>query len=101
MVDERLETFLAACGADGPLELRIADANGMKSWVYNEDSGRDAEYIFTTNVVVSARKPEDVGSLASDSYWQSTPPTPGEWVWTDDYSNVLGAVYRRLRDGDN
>ena len=79
----------------------IADANGMKSWVYNEDSGRDAEYIFNTNVVVSARKPEDVGSLASDSYWQSTPPTPGEWVWTDDYSNVLGAVYRRLRDGDN
>ncbi|RTL75235.1 MAG: class I SAM-dependent methyltransferase [Bradyrhizobiaceae bacterium] len=79
----------------------IADANGMKSWVYNEDSGRDAEYIFTTNVVVSARKPEDVGSLASDSYWQSTSPTPGEWVWTDDYSNVLGAVYRRLRDGDN
>jgi len=79
----------------------IADANGMTSWVYNEDSGRDAEYIFTTNVVVSARKPEDVGSLASDSYWQSTPPTPGEWVWTDDYSNVLGAVYRRLRDGDN
>lgn len=79
----------------------IADANGMKSWVYNEDSGRDAEYIFTTNVVVSARKPEDVGSLASDSYWQSTPPTSGEWVWTDDYSNVLGAVYRRLRDGDN
>ncbi len=79
----------------------IADANGMTSWVYNEDSGRDAEYIFTTNVVVSARKPEDVGSLASDGYWQSTPPTPGEWVWTDDYSNVLGAVYRRLRDGDN
>ncbi len=79
----------------------IADANGLTSWVYNEDSGRDAEYIFTTNVVVSARKPEDVGSLASDRYWQSTPPTPGEWVWTDDYSNVLGAVYRRLRDGDN
>jgi hypothetical protein len=79
----------------------IADANGMTSWVYNEDSGRDAEYIFTTNVVVSARKPADVGSLASDSYWQSMPPTPGEWVWTDDYSNVLGAVYRRLRDGDN
>lgn len=79
----------------------IADANGLTSWVYNEDSGRDAEYIFTTNVVVSARKPEDVGSLASDGYWQSTPPTPGEWVWTDDYSNVLGAVYRRLRDGDN
>ena len=79
----------------------IADANGLTSWVYNEDSGRDAEYIFTTNVVVSARKPEDVGALASDNVWQPTPPTPGQRVWTDDYSNVLGAVYRRLRDGDN
>jgi hypothetical protein len=79
----------------------IADANGLTSWVYNEDSGRDAEYIFPTNVVVSARGPADVGRLASDSYWQRTAPTPGEWVWTDDYSNVLGAVYRRLRDGDN
>jgi len=79
----------------------IADANGLTSWVYNEDSGRDAEYIFTTNVVVSARKPEDVGALASNNLWQLTAPTSGQRVWTDDYSNVLGAVYRRLRDGDN
>ncbi|CAM5340304.1 Spermidine synthase OS=Afipia felis OX=1035 GN=NCTC12722_01347 PE=4 SV=1 [Afipia felis] len=79
----------------------IAAANGLASWVYNEDSGRDAEYIFTTNVVVSARQPPDVGRLASDSLWQLTPPAPGQRVWTDDYSNVLGAVYRRLRDGDN
>ena len=33
----------------------IADANDLKSWVYNEDSGRDPEYIFATSVVVSAR----------------------------------------------
>ena len=31
----------------------IADANDLKSWVYNEDSGRDDEYIFATDVVVS------------------------------------------------
>jgi len=79
----------------------IADVNGLMSWVYNEDSGRDAEYIYTTNVVVSARQPGDVGGLAFDGLWERTAPTPGEWVWTDDYSNVLGAVYRRLRDGDN
>lgn len=81
--------------------IGIAAANGLTSWVYNEDSGRDAEYIFTTNVVVSARQPTDVGGLASDSLWQSMSPPPGQRVWTDDYSNVLGAVYRRLRDGDN
>ena len=40
----------------------IADANDLKSWVYNEDSGRDDEYIFSTDVVVSAREEADVGS---------------------------------------
>jgi hypothetical protein len=78
----------------------IADANGMKSWVYNEDSNRDNEYIFATDVVVSAREEADVGALASSDKWEQTDPTKGERVWTDDYSNVLGAVYRRLRDGE-
>ncbi|MGY4306810.1 hypothetical protein ACVIJ6_004053 [Bradyrhizobium sp. USDA 4369] len=78
----------------------IADANDMKSWVYNEDSGRDDEYIFSTDVVVSAREEADVGKLAASDKWTETEPTDGERVWTDDYSNILGAVYRRLRDGE-
>jgi hypothetical protein len=79
----------------------IADANGLKSWVYNEDTGRDVEYIFTTEVVLSARNDADVWKLASDDKWALTPATEGQRVWTDDYSNVLGAVWRRLRNGDN
>ncbi|WP_316165767.1 MULTISPECIES: fused MFS/spermidine synthase [unclassified Bradyrhizobium] len=78
----------------------IADANDLKSWVYDEDSGRDDEYIFPTDVVVSAREEADVGKLASSDKWTETEPTEGERVWTDDYSNILGAVYRRLRDGE-
>jgi len=78
----------------------IADANDLKSWVYNEDSGRDDEYIFSTDVVVSAREEADVGRLASSDKWAETEPTEGQRVWTDDYSNILGAVYRRLRDGE-
>ncbi len=78
----------------------IADANGLKSWVYNEDSGRDAEYIFSTDVVVSAREAADVGKLASSEYWEQTEPEQGERVWTDDYSNIIGALYRRLRRGE-
>jgi hypothetical protein len=78
----------------------IADANEMKSWVYNEDSGRDDEYIFATDVVVSARDEADVGSLASSDKWAETEPTEGQRVWTDDYSNILGAVYRRLKFGE-
>ncbi|WP_407166242.1 spermidine synthase [Bradyrhizobium sp. ORS 111] len=78
----------------------IADANDMTSWVYSEDSGRDNEYIFATSVVVSARDEADVGRLATSSVWTATPANENQRIWTDDYSNVLGAVYRRLRDGE-
>ncbi|ABD06723.1 conserved hypothetical protein [Rhodopseudomonas palustris HaA2] len=78
----------------------IAAANGLKSWTYGDDPERDAEYIFATSVVISAREPEDVGVIASSPDWKLTTPRPHQRVWTDDYSNVLGAVWRRLREGD-
>ena len=78
----------------------IAEANDLKSWVYNEDSGRDNEYIFSTSVVVSAREEADVGSLASSDKWALTEAEDHHRVWTDDYSNILGAVWRRLRNGE-
>jgi hypothetical protein len=78
----------------------IAEANDLKSWVYSEDSGRDGEYIFSTSVVVSAREEADIGKLASSDQWTETEANEEQRVWTDDYSNVLGAVYRRLRDGE-
>ncbi|MEH2507015.1 hypothetical protein V1290_005826 [Bradyrhizobium sp. AZCC 1578] len=78
----------------------IADANDLKSWVYSEDSGRDSEYIFSTSVVVSAREETDVGKLASSEQWALTEARENQRVWTDDYSNVPGAVWRRLRKGE-
>ena len=78
----------------------IAEANGLTSWVYSEDSGRDNEYIFPTSVVVCAREEADVGKLASSDQWALTEAKANQRVWTDDYSNVLGAVWRRLRDGE-
>src|SRR6185369_295332 len=48
-----------------PVVVGIADANDLKSWVFNEDSGRDSDYIFSTDVVISAREEEDVGKIAS------------------------------------
>jgi hypothetical protein len=78
----------------------IAEENDLKSWAYNEDSNRDDEYIFATSVVVSAREEADVGKLASSEQWALTEANENQRVWTDDYSNVLGAVWRRLRDGD-
>jgi Spermine/spermidine synthase domain len=78
----------------------IADANDLKSWVYSEDTGRDAEYIFSTTVVVSAREEADVGKLAASDKWTLTEAEDHQRVWTDDYSNIVGALWRRLRDGE-
>jgi hypothetical protein len=78
----------------------IAKANDLKSWVYSEDSGRDAEYIFSTTVVVSAREQDDVGKLATSDKWTLTRAKESQRVWTDDYSNIVGALWRRLRDGE-
>ena len=62
----------------------IADANDLKSWVYSEDTGRDAEYIFSTTVVISAREEADVGKLASSDKWTLTEAEDNQRVWTDD-----------------
>ncbi|MBR0716767.1 spermidine synthase [Bradyrhizobium liaoningense] len=78
----------------------IADANDLKSWVFNEDSGRDADYIFSTDVVISAREEADIGKLAASKQWEETEFDDKQRVWTDDYSNIVGALYRRLRDGE-
>ena len=50
--------------------------------------------------MVCAREVADVGKLASSGVWALTEADENQRVWTDDYCNVLGAVYRRLRDGE-
>ncbi len=75
----------------------IADENDLKSWVFHGEAERDDEYIFSTEVVICARGEVDTGKLASNDEWTLTKATAGQRVWTDDYSNVFGAVWRRLK----
>jgi hypothetical protein len=42
--------------------------------------------------VVMARRPEDLGGLLQDTQWMAALPTVTGAAWTDDYSNVLGAL---------
>jgi hypothetical protein len=78
----------------------IADANGMIARV--NDGGdiaeNDAEYVFTGTVVAVARKDEDFGFIGKSEFWELQTPDPKQWVWTDDYSNIVGALLRRYRD---
>jgi uncharacterized membrane protein len=75
----------------------IADANNLKSWVYLDNPRREAEYIFGNNVVISAGEESDVGEIAYGDPWKAASPDKLQRVWTDDYCNILGAIWRRMR----
>jgi hypothetical protein len=78
----------------------IAHANGLVSRVNNRaarDDEEDVRYIFTSTAVISAREEKDFGELLDDKDWQPIELDPKQRIWTDDYSNVLGAIVRNLR----
>jgi hypothetical protein len=75
----------------------IANANNLRSWVYFDNPHREKEYILANNVVISARDGSDVGEIANGDAWKAASPDKLQRVWTDDYCNILGAVWRRMR----
>jgi hypothetical protein len=82
----------------GTVVAGIAHANGLTSRLNNRaarDGEDDAKYIFTSTVVISARADADFGVLGEDADWTVIGPDPKQRVWTDDYSNVIGAIYRQ------
>ena len=79
----------------------IAAANGLKSWVFADKNQPNdlPNFILAEDVVISAAEPADIGSLAQSKTWIEAAPRPDLRVWTDDYSNIAGALWRK-RTGD-
>ena len=79
----------------------IAAANGMQTWLWNDPKfGTNiAELTSPSHVAVAAERAEDVGTIAASERWTLTAPDPDQRVWTDDYSNIAGAFWRKLRQG--
>ena len=77
----------------------VAEANGAITRLYEGGDVPEnaSEQKWVPIVTAVARKDEDFGALAKSRFWPVLPPDPGQRVWTDDYSNVLGALARRLR----
>ena len=79
----------------------IAAANGMVTRVNDsadvvED---DANTSSSARSRRSARADEDFGAArASRNTGSCRSPIPRQWVWTDDYSNIVGAVIRKYRE---
>jgi hypothetical protein len=78
----------------------VAAANGLIARVYDESrilrQIRRADP-FASLVVAVVRREEDFGTLAPWN-WELQTPDPKQWVWTDDYSNILGSLRRKLRE---
>jgi hypothetical protein len=74
----------------------IAAANGALIRVNDSYDPEDANtpYKYAGTVAAVVRKPEDFGRLAEVKEWELKEPDRKQWVWTDDYSNIIGALIR-------
>ena len=77
----------------------IANANGLVTWVNDGSSEEDdTNYKFSSTVAAVARSEDDFSKdMEEDDEWQEQEPDEDQWVWTDDYSNIIGAMIRQLR----
>jgi hypothetical protein len=48
-----------------------------------------------STVIAMARDPADMNALTAQGGWRRLEPVATVGAWTDDYSNVLGALIRR------
>jgi hypothetical protein len=77
----------------------IAAANGLITRVNDRaDPDEAAPYKFAGTVAAVVRSEEDFGPLALAPDWELKEPDRSQWVWTDDYSNIVGAVIRKLNE---
>lgn len=76
----------------------IAAANGAITRVMHAfEYGDPGSYIYGSSVAAVARSERDFGRLLDLGSWELEPPNPRQSVWTDDYSNIVGAMLRQYR----
>jgi hypothetical protein len=82
-----------------PVVAGVAEANDLVSRASDSDEGYDDDnHLFGSLVVGVARRDEDFGPLAKNDKWVEQEVDEDQWVWTDDYSNVIGAILEKLRE---
>jgi len=76
----------------------IAAANGAVTRLDDSDEGEDDDaYKFSSTVAAVGRSDDAFGVLAAKGGWEKQTPNPALRTWTDDYSNIIGAMIRNLR----
>ena len=74
----------------------IAQANGLVTRTNPPEEADESIYQYSSAVVAAARS-DGFRHPGDQGHWIEVKPDPRQWVWTDDYSNVIGAMIRHLR----
>ena len=73
---------------------------GLATWHRRDDPRTTGAFMETlkapVEVAVVARRPADVGAIADDPRWTKTQVPADFRVWTDDFSNILDPLRRKL-----
>lgn len=84
------------------LELRspamaVAAAAGGVGLIQRHDAAPDSTPLTDTaeDAMIVAKTPQALGRFATDPRWTAITPDAAK-PWTDDYMNLVGALYRRL-----
>lgn len=111
MTQEAVALYVSKLSARGSIVLHISNrnmelasvaaavgrANGLvvyRAGLENRtDSGR---YVTKSEVAVLSRSANDVGDLTTRLGWQHYDGDPRTKPWTDDYADVIGAIWRRM-----
>lgn len=87
----------------GSVIASTASAHGALTYVNRIDKDlwrtNRERYELLAMVAVVSRTSATFGAIGSDPRWLQAAGTGGPAPWTDDYSNVLAAIYRRLMFG--
>jgi hypothetical protein len=80
-----------------PVVAAAAEGAGLATFLKEEGKGEplSAGFQAGSTVMALARDPADLGDLPARAGWRRVEPVGTVAAWTDDYSNVLGAMIRR------
>jgi hypothetical protein len=77
-----------------PVLAQIAQDQGLVALMQKHSvTGEEQDAYYLNSVwVVMTRRQEDLGRLAKNEAWQPVRGKPGARLWTDDFSDVFGAL---------
>jgi SAM-dependent methyltransferase len=80
---------------NGPAQA-VAKAAGGYALIQNYEAPLNGDWDSSEDAVVIGRTPQAIAGLAADRRWRPADPTQAR-PWTDDYTNLMGALWRRMQ----